>query len=117
MIEDLIKKVFADRHAAHLAHWATDSYSEHMALGSFYDDVVGQIDTIVEVYQGRFGKIKSVTSDVTTPTDITKQLRATMTWFTANKEKIAKGSGAVNNEIDALEGIYAQTLYKLENLS
>ena len=47
MIEDLVSRAFAIRNAAHLAHWATKSFSEHMALGSFYDEVIEKIDGIV----------------------------------------------------------------------
>ena len=40
MIEELVSHVFAMRNAAHLAHWATKSYSEHKALGKLYDDLM-----------------------------------------------------------------------------
>ena len=39
MIEDLIARVFCTRNCAHLAHWASDSYAEHEALGSFYENI------------------------------------------------------------------------------
>jgi len=117
MIEDLVIKVFNDRSAAHLFHWASDSYSEHMALGSFYDDIIEQIDTIVEVYQGKFGKIKVKFVLEPFAADAIKQLKGTVEWLVENKDKIEHGCGAVANELDSLEGIYRQTIYKLENLA
>lgn len=35
MLEELIMRVFAARNAAHLEHWRTKSYAQHVALGSF----------------------------------------------------------------------------------
>ena len=58
MINVLVARVFAARNLAHLEHWKTKSYAQHMALNSFYDDVVDDIDSIVETYQGAFGLIK-----------------------------------------------------------
>lgn len=40
MIEQLVSKVFAARNAAHLAHWSTGSYAQHVVLGDFYDGVI-----------------------------------------------------------------------------
>ena len=60
MIEELISKVFCTRNCAHLAHWKSDSYAEHTALGEFYDSVIDIIDNFVEVYQGNYTKIKTV---------------------------------------------------------
>ena len=57
MIEEFVSRSFALRDAAHLAHWATRSYSEHVALGEFYDGLLDKVDTIVEAYQGCFGLI------------------------------------------------------------
>ena len=45
MIEQLISRVFYARNLAHFEHWRTKSYSQHKALGSFYDDVIDAVDT------------------------------------------------------------------------
>ena len=60
MIEDLIARVFCTRNCAHLAHWASDSYAEHEALGSFYEDIIDILDNFVEVYQGNYKKVEDV---------------------------------------------------------
>lgn len=41
-----------------ILHWQAESYSEHNALGKAYDDLDELIDSVVEVYQGKYGKIK-----------------------------------------------------------
>ena len=58
MIEQLVAKTFASRNAAHLQHWRTSSFSEHMALNEFYDEIIELVDNLVEAYQGAFGLIK-----------------------------------------------------------
>ena len=44
MIEELIDKTFHIRDASHIAHWKTKSYSEHMALGDYYEDIIEKIE-------------------------------------------------------------------------
>ena len=52
MIEELVEKVFAARNEAHVAHWATKSFAEHMALGEFYDNIIDLIDRLIEATKG-----------------------------------------------------------------
>ena len=40
MITEIIQKSFDLRNASHARHWTTDSYSEHQALGEFYDGLI-----------------------------------------------------------------------------
>jgi len=41
-----------------ILHWQTDSYAEHKAFGKAYENLDGLIDSLVEVYQGKHGRIK-----------------------------------------------------------
>lgn len=41
-----------------ILHWQTDSYAEHKAFGKAYENLDGLIDQLVEVYQGKHGRIK-----------------------------------------------------------
>lgn len=43
--------------AGHIHHLTTDSYSQHMALGDFYDGLDDLADKFIEAYQGRYSKI------------------------------------------------------------
>ena len=38
-------------------HWQTDSYAQHQAFGSAYESLSELIDQLVEVHQGKYGKI------------------------------------------------------------
>ena len=116
MITELVGKVFSMRNNAHLAHFKTGSYAEHMALNAFYDDVIEVVDKLVEVYQGNFGKIGNVSASFATPASITQALTQDCEWIAQNREEIAQGLTPVENLIDELMSVYLQTIYKLINL-
>lgn len=116
MIEQMIGKVFATRNAAHLAHWKTKSYSQHQALGSFYDGLIDLIDKLVEAYQGAAGII----GDVKTPDDssgeMVDRLKDEVVWIEQNKEECCMKISALENIVDEIVALYLTTIYKLENL-
>ena len=39
-------------------HWQTHSYARHMAYGELYDSLVDLIDNFIEVYQGKYERVK-----------------------------------------------------------
>jgi DNA-binding ferritin-like protein len=41
-----------------ILHWQTESYAQHKALDKFYEKIGDLIDTLVEVHQGKYGRIK-----------------------------------------------------------
>jgi len=113
MIEELVTRMFEIRNKAHVRHWETNSYSEHQALGKYYDNVIDKLDEIVESYQGGFGLIKNLPYDVK---DVKKDIEAEMLWLAKNREAIAQNVPAIENLIDDLSGLHMRTLYKLDNL-
>lgn len=113
MIEKLIERVFRARNAAHIAHWKTKSYSEHKALGHYYEDVIEQLDGLIEAYQGTFGIIGTVDGQ---EKNAAKMIHDDIIWLNENRSKIAKSVPALENIVDELTGLHMTTLYKLENL-
>lgn len=117
MIEELVSRVFTARNIAHLAHWKTQSFSQHMALGDFYDGIIDSIDDIVEAYQGEFKLIGSVNLNSAPPqANIIQFLEAECEWLDKNRDAIAEGDSSIGNLVDTLHAIYQRTLYKLKNL-
>jgi len=56
-VVDMIATLLHSRSQAHIFHWQTksqSSFAEHMALGTYYDEIVELIDGIVESYQGKY---------------------------------------------------------------
>ena len=113
MVEELIKRMFALRNAAHIQHWKTKSFSQHSALGDFYDEVIEGIDKYVEAHQGTFGVVGKVEGE---EQDVAKMIRDEIIWLNENRSKIACEVPALENIIDELSGVHMKTLYKLENL-
>lgn len=102
------------RTAAHVAHLRTTSYAKHMALDGFYNDIVPLIDTFAEAYQGCYGLINFTGSSFKLEKDpvvLLDGLKAVMTSARAECKETA-----LQNIIDEMIGLTAQTLYKLRNL-
>lgn len=120
MIKELIALVFCTRNEAHLAHWNTKSYAEHMALNDFYDDVLDPLDDLVEDYQAAFGlvgkKLPEDEDNEEKDMDILARLKSDMKWINTNRSKICKNVSALENIVDELSGVYLKAIYKLENL-
>lgn len=119
MIEQLISRVFYARNVAHFEHWRAKgegSFAKHMALGSFYEDVIEALDDLVEAYQGAYDLIGNIPAPETPNGDVLKLLQGDADWIEDNHEGICKGNRAVANLIDTLTGVYLSTIYKLRNL-
>ena len=51
--ENLVSLMFLSREQAHRAHLKTKSYAQHVALGDFYDAVIGFADTFADTADTR----------------------------------------------------------------
>lgn len=119
MVEEFIHRIFCSRNAAHLAHWATGSYSQHKALGRFYDEVIDLTDKFVEAYMGASGEKISPFEIPALPKtkDITKYLSGEVGWINENRDDIASEIPALENILDEIVALYLSTIYKLKQLS
>lgn len=118
MIEDLITRVFATRNAAHLEHWRTKSFAQHMALGDFYDSIIDNIDSIVEAHQGVFDLVD--VGDLPAQKkvkNIVDRLEEDLLFIGQNRQKLSNKLPAIDNLLQDLEHTYMSALYKLKNLS
>ena len=116
MIDGLIACTFAARNQAHLEHWNTKSYAEHVALGDFYDKIIDLVDSFVECYQGKFGLVGKVKL-VPCNDKLLSMLKEDSQWMMDNCDAICRGISALSNLLDNIVDLYLVTIYKLENLS
>ena len=118
MIGRLIAILFLSRELAHREHLRTQSYAQHMALGSFYEEVVGIADSIAEAYQGRNGIIKDIPMlDTKASGPIADVLEAQLGMIEKIRyTAVEKDDTAIQNLIDEAVALYLSTLYKLRNL-
>lgn len=116
-MEMLIAHIFMVRNAAHLAHWKTDSYSKHKALGKLYEAVINLLDDLVEASMGAAGVIGDVPEmKVVQEMDILDLLRDEVVWLEKNKPECCRNISALENILEEIVALYLQTIYKLENL-
>lgn len=119
MIGRLLAIMFLSRDLAHRMHLKTDSYAQHMALGSFYDAIVKNADSIAEMYQGRNGIIEEIPlleddEDMSDPVEV---LTRHLDWLEEIRyTAVEESDTAIQNEIDSAVGTYLSALYKLKRL-
>jgi hypothetical protein len=97
------------RDAMHLAHWNTQSYSEHKTLNAYYDGILELTDEFTEIYFGQFGRIKIVVSEtaVENPEEHLMGLRETIVEERDNYDT------NLQNTMDEMLSLIDQTLYLL----
>jgi hypothetical protein len=125
MMEEMIATLFLSREFAHRRHLAVTgpgSYAAHVALGSFYDDIIDRADAIAEAYQGRNGLMDEIPY-LDGPKG-KKTIAATATWLEGEMNKVQgmrydacpKNETAIQNLIDEAVATYLSVIYKLRNL-
>lgn len=116
---EFVGLLFLGRDITHSVHLNTRSYAKHMALGSFYDAVVGLADSFAETYQGRYGLIGSVNMpNVKKQGNVIDFLQGQLDEIEKVRYTVCKESDtALQNVIDEIVALYLSTLYKLKYLA
>ena len=114
---EFIALLFMARDITHREHLKTRSYAVHMALGSFYPEIIELADDLAEAYQGCEGKLIQIPYVKNTATgSVDSILRTHLDWIEKNRNKLTDES-SIQNIIDEIVGLYQSTLYKLKFLS
>ena len=116
---DFVGELFLARDVAHSVHLNTRSFSKHMALNTFYDEIIDLADKFAEAYQGRHGLIgpiavpaaKKTTNIIDFLQDAVSEVEK------ARYEVCEKTDTPIQNIIDEIVGLYLSTLYKLKFLA
>lgn len=107
--------LFMSRTYAHMAHLKTGSYSKHMALNEFYEEIVDLADDLAEASQGQYGKLDipfvnisgSIMDPIGSLQSHLKQLEASMSECDEDY---------LQNIFQEIQKLYRSTLYKLIEL-
>lgn len=100
---------------AHFFHWSTDSFSKHMALGTYYDEIVDLTDALAEAYFGCYGKITVFPNTSHTPTDPLKYMESLQSFVKEARADLPQESQFVQL-IDNIAELLDTTVYKLKFL-
>jgi len=107
-------------HAAtsgHILHFQTRSYAQHVALDSFYSELPGLVDEVVEAYQGKHGLILNYPSGYTVPNGAPIEFVSALSdYVQATRASVASDS-EIQNLIDGIQDHIDSTLYKLRFLA
>jgi DNA-binding ferritin-like protein len=99
----------------HFFHWSTNSYSQHKALGNYYDEVVDLVDDLVEAYMGCYEQIKSFPSVYHQPKEAVKYMES-LRGFIDDARKDLPQETQIQNIIDEIAQLVDSTVYKLRFL-
>jgi hypothetical protein len=99
----------------HIFHNQTRIYSEHQALGMYYDDVLDLIDRLTETYTALNGEIINYTSmpyrDYVSKDETVNYFKALYQYVETNR--VIFKQSFLQNIIDELCELLTQTLFRL----
>ncbi len=115
----LMGLLFLSRNVAHSVHLNTRSFSKHMALNTFYDEVIDRADAFAEAYQGRHGLIGPIAIPATKKTsNIIEFLQDQLNEIEKGRYEVCdKSDSSLQQLIDNIVELYLTTLYKLRFLA
>ena len=122
-MEQLASLFFHSRTQAHVFHLGVKgpgAFSAHMALNTYYDEIIELIDGLVESYQGKYGLIKfQPVNGLDTNCDV-KNIISYFEKLCIALDKLRKDeklkASYIQNQIDGIEELLYSTKYKLVNL-
>ena len=115
----LIGLLFLGRNVAHSVHLNTRSYSKHVALNTFYDEIIDRADAFAEAYQGRHGLIGPIAIPAAKKTtNIVECLQDQLAEIEKGRYDVCeKTDSTLQQLIDNIIELYLSTLYKLRFLA
>jgi DNA-binding ferritin-like protein len=121
-MEQLASLLLHSRTQAHTFHFGVKgigSHSAHLALGIYYDSIVGLIDGLIEAYQGQYGLIKI---QPVSGLDTNCEIKNIINYFDKMCKAVAKlrqdeklQMSWLQNDIDTIVTLLYSTKYKLVN--
>ena len=99
----------------HFFHFSTNSYSQHKALGNYYDEIVDLVDDYVEAYMGCYEQIKSFPSVYHQPKEPLKYLESLKSFVKDANADLPKEQELVNI-VAEIQQLIDSTIYKLKYL-
>ena len=104
----------------HILHLQSRSYSQHMALGAFYDGIGDLVDSFIEAFQGKYGLLTKYPTSAglmpnVEPTDY-------LTYLSDEVATLRRADGfpqdsELQNEVDNIANLINSTIYKLKFLA
>jgi hypothetical protein len=103
--------------AGHILHLQSKSFSQHMALGDFYDGIGDLADSFIEAYQGQYGIITGYADGFEVPKQSALREIMDLSAFVEKERKNVPQDSELQNIIDEVQALIDSTLYKLRFLA
>lgn len=116
---EFIMRSFHARTSAHVLHLQTSSYAEHVALQTFYEELIPLVDSFAEAYIGENGKFGSFSlryAGYLLPSTSKKLMSTYISWIEENRKEICESSHC-QNVLDEILSLAYSTKYKITELS
>ena len=114
----MVSCLFHSRTQVHVFHLQTKSFSEHQALGAYYDGIIDIVDGLVESYQGKYGLLKNYSTfeleTYTSVNDVIGYLEE-LNDMIEDSRSCCEDS-FIQNQIDTVQELIFSTVYKLKFL-
>lgn len=118
MMGQLVSELLHSATQTHILHLRTTSFAAHMALGAYYDGIVGLADGVAEGYQGVTGSLLSYPSTSFQPL---QSVEDAIPYLKGLHDKVTTVQEAceyseIGNDLDTIKSLIDSTLYKLKFL-
>jgi DNA-binding ferritin-like protein len=122
-MERIASMFFHSRTQAHVFHLRVKgpgAFAVHSALNTYYDEIVGIIDGLVESYQGKYGiiefkEVNNLDNDASVE-NIIKYFTNLCTFLEKERQDAKLKDSWIQNQIDNISELLYSTKYKLVNL-
>ena len=114
-IQQFVLGLFHGVTNAHLLHLQSRSYSEHMALGAFYESLEDLADQFVEAYQGKYGIIENYETEYNLPAPALEYMIGFAQYVSNARDNMPQDT-ELQNIIDEIAALIDSTIYKLRFL-
>lgn len=97
----------------HILHLQTRSYSEHQALGAFYDEIVELTDGLIEAWQGKNGRLSTYPNTYMPPMENGLAELQELSAFVQLNRGLVGADTELQNMVDGIQELIDSTIYKL----
>jgi hypothetical protein len=111
--EIVIGQLFQSRDIIHIAHLQTTSFSEHKALDTYYTEIIGLTDDIVESYFGTIGKRLNFKIPASEYMNAKTHLIYMKDYMMKHRGVFGMENTHLQNSIDEVLSLITSTLYQL----
>jgi len=101
----------------HFMHLQTKSYAAHVALGSYYDEIIDLADGLAESIQGKYGIITGYGPSFALPNAEPLAYLESLMEYVDQKREDMPADTEIQNDIDSIMTLINSTVYKLRFLA